>query len=785
MQPIKPRTKKIMRKLHLILLLFVCQMTLAGNITVNEAMQKAQAFLSKQTARPTQGLRLAAKHHELTPNEVNDHYYVFNVGQQNGYVIVSSDDRTPAILGYANQGNFDCEQMPENMKAWLQSYADQLAYLESHPEAAIATTQLDEHEAVAPLLTSTWNQGDPYNRLCPKDNNKYCVTGCVATAMAQVLYYHKYPEQTKDTIPAYTTNTKKIKVNAVPVTTLDWAHMLDHYTGNESDEEIKAVATLMKVCGSATKMDYTSSSSGAYTNTMSQILMTYFDYDATASTINRDDFRANAWNNTIYEELANNRPVFYSGQSTGGGHAFVIDGYDKEGFFHVNWGWGSSCDGYFQLSILDPHDNSGIGASSSSDGYSLSQDATIGIKPNEGTVVEPEHIMTTSSIHAKNNKVTKRNGKFAVSINAGLWNRVKEGYSFDFGVGVYDLDNELVYSQKTGYTTLHYGWGWNSFDMNVNVPTLPDGDYVITLISREQGTTTWYQNKASDIYYISANVNGSTLTLQDPTVSLSGTAEVIGKHEMANIEEVNFTIKNDGSFFNNMVFLRVNDQLKGGRYFEIETNMTETLKMTFEPDSVGTNHIELCLRSYMQDENQNWIIVYTPFVSTDIEIEAAKPHSLKFSNGKVTNATKAKIIKDNTAKIQVDIKNNGAYDYDDNIRVHVYKWAEDNKFHWQFQVDAPAFVEAGSTNTVNMDVPGLTDGRYWFLITYKSEGVYLDTNSAYRDLYNYTVEVPDTPNSIIDIQTEHDQNVIFDLKGQKMTSPRKGLYIINGKKVIK
>jgi hypothetical protein len=106
-------------------------------------------------------------------------------------------------------------------------------------------------------------------------------------------------------------------------------------------------------------------------------------------------------------------------------------------------------------------------------------------------------------------------------------------------------------------------------------------------------------------------------------------------------------------------------------------------------------------------------------------------------------------------------------------------------FHWQFQVDAPAFVEAGSTSTVNMDVPGLTDGRYWFFITYKSEGKYLDTNSAYRDLYNYTVEVPDTPNSIIDTQTENDQNVIYDLKGQKMTSPRKGLYIINGKKVIR
>ena len=149
-----------MRKLHLILLLFVCQITLAGNITVNEAMQKAQAFLSKQTARPTQGLRLAAKHHELTPNEVSDHYYVFNIGQQNGYVIVSSDDRTPAILGYANQGNFDCEQMPENMKAWLQSYADQLAYLESHPDAPAESVVVCHGGTIALLIANAKGVAD-------------------------------------------------------------------------------------------------------------------------------------------------------------------------------------------------------------------------------------------------------------------------------------------------------------------------------------------------------------------------------------------------------------------------------------------------------------------------------------------------------------------------------------------------------------------------------------------------------------------------------------------------
>jgi hypothetical protein len=168
----------------------------AQQVSKEEAMQKAQAFLSKLQKAAPQGMRLAAKSSQLTPSETAENYYVFNVGQANGYVIVSADDRTAAILGYADEGTFDKDNMPENMKAWLQGYADQLDYLAIHPEAEIARVQLDEHAAVVPLLTSSWDQGEPYNRLCPKDGTTNSVTGCVATAMAQVLYYYKYPEKT-------------------------------------------------------------------------------------------------------------------------------------------------------------------------------------------------------------------------------------------------------------------------------------------------------------------------------------------------------------------------------------------------------------------------------------------------------------------------------------------------------------------------------------------------------------------------------------------------------------
>jgi hypothetical protein len=779
-----------MKKLLLLLLLAVTQLTWAGNVSENEAMQKAQAFLSKLQKAAPQGMRLAAKSSQLTPSETAENYYVFNVGQANGYVIVSADDRTAAILGYADEGTFDKDNMPENMKAWLQGYADQLDYLAIHPEAEIARVQLDEHAAVVPLLTSSWDQGEPYNRLCPKDGTTNSVTGCVATAMAQVLYYYKYPEKTLKKIPGYTTSSRNFVIPAIPVTTFDWANMLDYYDGDEDEAAINAVATLMKVCGVVTKMDYTSTFSATVSSNLDILLKDYFDFDATTQHINRTSYRAKEWNNIIYHEIAEGRPVYYAGMSSDSGHAFIIDGYDKEGLFHVNWGWGGSSNGYFLLSILDPHNNSGIGATSSNDGYSFLQEALIGAKPNEGTVVEPSIRMTSYGINIIKSEYKKQNGKFAINFKSEMYNTTGETNVFDMGVGIYDTNDSLVYAKYNFSDTLANNFGWREVNMNAEVPALPNGHYITTVISRKHGTNKWYQNENTQNYFLSTTISGDTLRLKLPVVNLSGTIDLEGKLEVGSAITALFDIKNNGTLFNDILYLRLDGKELGGRHLDVDEGMNETLSMIFEPTEAGTKHLALGIKQWVR-EGEEWVNVFTEFLGRDIEIAEALPQELKLSNGKVTNAEKIGpnnfILNSDTAVIQLNVKNNGQNDYENAIRVRVFKKiGESNSYSNSFNVDATLSLSKGDSQNMTINVPNLSNGQYWFCVVYKTKGKFVDIDSGEQlNLYLYTVKVPERPNAIVTVKSDdRQQNAIYDLKGQRVTQPKKGgLYIINGKKV--
>lgn len=392
-----------MRKLFTLLLALFCFTGIwAEEVTEEQALEQALDFLSNQTTasgrpRHTQGttpqLTLASK--------VND-LYVFNVKDNGGYVIVSNDDRTIPVLGFSENGKFDENNMPDNMKAWLQGYADEIAWLKQHnttttgPKKVRSKVGSHSTTAVAPLCTSTWYQDAPYNNQCPTYNSwsgsGKSATGCVATAMAQVMYYHKWPETTTKVIPGYTTYSYNMSLSSLPVTTFDWANMIDDYSGSYTTAQSTAVATLMKYCGYSVQMDY-GPESGAYTPDVAKALINYFDYNAnTTQFVNRSYYTYANWTDLIYHELANSRPVVYGGMSTGGGHEFVCDGYKYQNntdFFHINWGWGGMSDNYFVLSALDP-DQQGIGGSSSTDGFHYGQDAVIGIQKSteSGTIAD-------------------------------------------------------------------------------------------------------------------------------------------------------------------------------------------------------------------------------------------------------------------------------------------------------------------------------------------------------------------------------------------------------------
>ena len=375
--------------------LFCCTMTMmAEPVSPAAARQAAARFLQEKGAKlerqateaPRRAMGQSADGQESSP------YYVFNATGSKGFVVVSGDDCVGGnlVLGYTDRGCFDAGNVPVNMQEWLDAIASQITSMSRRGATARAIAL---HDAVAPLVTTTWGQGKPaydphhpYNALCPKFDGQLSVTGCMATALSQVLYYHRTPQQPiVGDLPGYTMFTNPVDMEPLPGVKFDWDNMLDNYSGETTEAQQMAVATLMRYCGQTLQMDYTPYISNAYSYDL-DLLITQFGIDQGAHTARAYEYSINAWDSLLYTELKEQRPLLHTGFSMGGGHAFVLDGYEAKdgvGYFHVNWGWDGDSDGYYRLDVLNPY-ASGTGGSSTSDGFSIGQDAVIGFQPSKG-----------------------------------------------------------------------------------------------------------------------------------------------------------------------------------------------------------------------------------------------------------------------------------------------------------------------------------------------------------------------------------------------------------------
>ena len=382
----------------LMLVLSICPL-LAQQVTKEGALAKANQFMSQLTVAANNRAPRTAP--ELALASTNTEFYVFNDKTNGGYVVVSGEARMPDVLMYSYSGSYDEANVPCNMRAMLESYAKRVQFLQQHPEAQTAKRSARATKAnIANLLGNCWyNQGDPYNRLCPNSGGR-CLTGCVATAMAQIMYKYKWPEKTTQQIPEYTTDKLKIYVPSIPETTIDWANMLPAYNYGDSynPTQANAVANLMKLCGSSVQMDYGPTESAASTWLAGEAMKKYFGYDDMLEELYSGNFTTEAWDQLIYDELAAGRPVLYSGQSGNGGHAFVLDGY-KDGYFHVNWGWGGA-EAYVTM------DGKGDWQ-----GFTQDQFAEVNIRPDDGTQATRYAVIdgTTMTLYFDNQK-SKRSG---------------------------------------------------------------------------------------------------------------------------------------------------------------------------------------------------------------------------------------------------------------------------------------------------------------------------------------------------------------------------------------
>jgi len=304
--------------------------------------------------------------------------YIFQNDENKGFVIIAGDDVFKPVIGVVQNGTYDSLNIPPNFAWYLDNIKKEMAFaledeLEQTPQIAkewVALAANDSYTAGTYLLTTTWSQKAPFYNQTPAINGQQAQTGCVATAMAQIMKYHEYPERATGTIPAYTTKTKSINIPPVNLEDIafSWADMKDNYSAY-TPAEVNAVATLMSVVGKSVKMDYDTSGSGAYLSDALIALKDYFGYDKKISYINRNNFTDN-WITMLKEQIDSYLPVLYEGQGTGG-HVFILDGYDNGDNFHINWGWGGLYDGFFTLSNLTPEKHN----------YNSLQGAVIDIKP--------------------------------------------------------------------------------------------------------------------------------------------------------------------------------------------------------------------------------------------------------------------------------------------------------------------------------------------------------------------------------------------------------------------
>ena len=450
----------------------------AAPITRNQAKEAAIQFMhAKGISSQIPEMTFKAKRQGQVDEE-SAYYYVFNAPNNRGYVIVSGDDRTTEVLGYSYKGTFDEAKLPQHVKAFLQTYADEIQYLD---DADIAEVQRAprrageaDYEAIEPLVSSRWDQDAPYNDLCPNG----CPTGCAATSTAQVMYHHKWPAATTAEIPSYRTAARNYYQAAVPAgTEFNWDAMLDTYKHTSSSESRQAVAELMSYVGRSIKMDYDFFGSGAYSSDMSPALSEYFDYQVTH--LYRKNYPLVAFEDSIYQQLAKGCPVIFNGMSTGGGHSFVVDGYDKDHYFHINWGWGGQDDNYFLLSVLNPYNNTSIGSSSSEDGFSFDQDV-IFLQPGRQT---PPALGSLSM-----NIV----GVTDQGVLLEYYSLVEGSNEFEFGLGELIDDGMSPLDKTLRKEKIRQSWGEE--DMEFRVSGVDAGFHRLVPIYRISGDSVWTYN---------------------------------------------------------------------------------------------------------------------------------------------------------------------------------------------------------------------------------------------------------------------------------------------------
>ncbi len=559
------------------ILIAICVSALFANgkqISQNAALSAARKYSRTGQVAPAKNLR--------SDKTNNAPYYAFNLEQ--GYVIVSGDDEMTELVGYAENGFFDAENVPPQMQLWLDGYAEYVAAVQSGKAKARKILLSDSPSVVVePLVTTKWNQDAPFNNFAPEytdDNNntQRCATGCAATAMAQIMKFHNWPEHGVGHYSYEHQSFGTISSN-FSEHVYDWTNMIDRYNNGEySNVQADAVALLMKDCGVSLNMNY-GPVSGASIYSYTPAFKNYFRYSS--RTVNRSGCETAEFTKIITDELQEGRPIIYCGTGEDGGHAFVVDGYDTNYFLHVNWGWGGYSDGYFDMNYMDP---TGLGIGGGSGAFKWNQGIVLARPLKDG--VEPYEFIQQLCFVLFNDvqggifceqEMPANKGDDVTILLRNTANLSGESFFGSLNVGVFDdsgalvtMGNEERIENNNGELLEFQSGRLYSVDlpMTLNTAGIADGNYIVRAMSKANGNV-WRKFASTDCLNMTVADGKVSLVSPTPNISLTGIGSYNGNVYKGNPFSVNITIHNgssipaDGSILFKVTDSETGDALSG------------------------------------------------------------------------------------------------------------------------------------------------------------------------------------------------------------------------------
>ena len=791
-----------MKKFFVILSLFVATTVLADPVSKEQARQLAADFVK---TRPAAAASKAAGNVVQQANALSlvtlsqnrqeamaAPFYIFNIGERQGFVIISGDDRTASVLGYSDEGCIDPERMPENLRYWLDDYAQQLKTLAQMDDTqaqnclrAPSRAAVQTRNSIAPLITTKWDQATPYWNECPQfmisedeaDGYELAYTGCVATAMSQIMYFYKQPAQTLADIPAYeftvagdNYNYSTVKMEAQPVTTFDWDHMRETYTGAEDKVYTDAVATLMFYAGCAVKMQYGRNSSGAYTDDIPKGFK-YFGYGSKLAY--RTNYTQDAWDDLVYSELAAGRPMIYNGTAgSGGGHSFICDGFEYGDYFHINWGWGGMGNGFFQLSILNPS-ASGIGGSSSSEGYNMKQNIVYNLIPGTATP-DDEDTDVANELTATGISVVGTTPEYPYferdtkSVGFSIYKRKTftlncadhsgSGKKYDIGLALYDGESYNVFINRGTFSTAltsAAGGSWtfeNATESKYSKKILSNitGTYKIVPMYLLEGTTEWKPMKECDRFYLETTITNTQMSFtKHPIINLQATNfEFTGGEKVGSKEQINVTIQNNSEdrFYGDIFLDFGGQQLDENSQYttvvtaEVLAGQSSVVTFNVTPENAGTQTVKAMLQGSTSYEYNSigfgsvTIAEAGEQVETSklsVEIKALDPSAAVKDN---THGT----FYDSSVRFKATITNNNNAEYNKYILAPLFicTWdAEKGKFAGSMVTykQVTISVPAGESRDYYFDFDNLAYGNIYSMNIYARNNVPMDEDASHVD----------------------------------------------------